>query len=405
MLAQGLVQVISGLSGLLLVRNLPHQQYAWFTIVSAMGSALAMLCDPGISNSVTAEGGKIWQDKARFSGLVLAAFQRRRQAIALAIAAIVPWTAWLLSRNGASAQMTTLLVILMIAPVGAIGDISILSVVNKLHSRLASLVIVDLAGAATKLLLIVLAIALAWLNTGWAVATAALALFIQGWIVRQQTFPSLDFHAGKSIAESFRPTIKSTVRHLYANTVFLCLQGQIATWIISLSGSHGKVADLGALNRLAIFYAILGTPIMQLIAPAFARCHDTRRLKRLFLASLAVYLLSAGTLLLFSVWRGDLILKLLGSNYSHLSAELMIVMSGFAIGGITSLTWGLNLARGWTGHVWLNIPITLAALLAALSMLDLSTVSGAAWLGVILQTLTLMHAVFVCALGFRKAGP
>lgn len=400
---QAVVQVISGISGLLLVRTLDKQQYAWFTIAMTMSSSLTMLSDAGIGTAVTSMGGRVWQDRPRFSGLIRAALGLRRTLTFVALAITVPWTLWLLMRNGAALPQALLLTALMIAPVWAIGTTAIFSVVNKLHSRLKNLQAVELTGAATKFVLIAIPALLAFINVTLALAATAVSFLLQAWLVRHQVAPLLDLTGPYEEEKKFRPEITAVVRHMYANSLFLCIQGQLATWVISLSGTNSRVADLGALSRLAILFAIIGTPIVQVISPAFARCADPRRLRRLFTAGLAGYVFCLATIVLLAVWRGDLILWILGDKYAHLQTELVLMLMGFAIGGVTGFFWALNLARGWVGHIWLNIPLSIGAMMLALCRVDVSTVRGAAWLGIILATANLGHSVFVCVLGFRKS--
>lgn len=53
------------------------------------------------------------------------------------------------------------------------------------------------------------------------------------------------------------------------NCIFLCVQGQLSTWLISLFATSSEVADLGALSRIAILFAVIGGPVTQFVAPAF----------------------------------------------------------------------------------------------------------------------------------------
>ena len=66
---QALVQVIGFAAGLLIVRNLPKREYAFYTIGNTMLSTILMLADSGISSALTAIGGRVWQDGRRLGSL------------------------------------------------------------------------------------------------------------------------------------------------------------------------------------------------------------------------------------------------------------------------------------------------------------------------------------------------
>src|SRR5438874_8048940 len=84
---QVIVQLIGFLSGILLIRMLEQREYAFFTIANTMQGTLNLLADVGISLGLVSIGGRVWQDRPRFSQLISTALHlRRRLALAAAIA-------------------------------------------------------------------------------------------------------------------------------------------------------------------------------------------------------------------------------------------------------------------------------------------------------------------------------
>src|SRR5271154_6478196 len=67
---QILVQGIGLICGILVIRLLPVKQYAWYTIANTLLGTMFILADSGITTSVMAQGGKIWQEKVKL-GIVL----------------------------------------------------------------------------------------------------------------------------------------------------------------------------------------------------------------------------------------------------------------------------------------------------------------------------------------------
>ena len=82
---QLVVQVLGFVSGVLLVRTLDQKQYSYYTIALSMQSTMHVLSDLGIGVSLSAIGGKVWQDRSRFGQLINTALQIRYYLAAISI--------------------------------------------------------------------------------------------------------------------------------------------------------------------------------------------------------------------------------------------------------------------------------------------------------------------------------
>ena len=60
---QAVVQILGFVSGILVIRSLSQQEYAYFTIANTMQGTLNLLADIGISAAVISIGGRIWKEK------------------------------------------------------------------------------------------------------------------------------------------------------------------------------------------------------------------------------------------------------------------------------------------------------------------------------------------------------
>src|SRR3954468_3723438 len=122
-LVQGVVQLVSFLSGILLIRHLDQREYAYFTIANTMQGTLNVLADIGISIGLVSIGGRVWQDRHRFGQLVRTALGLRRKLGLLAAAGIVPILYFMLTKNGASVNYTALLIVAVL--IGLVVQLSI----------------------------------------------------------------------------------------------------------------------------------------------------------------------------------------------------------------------------------------------------------------------------------------
>ena len=82
-MVQAVVQVLGFFSGILIIRSLTQQEYAYFTIANTMQGTLNLLADIGISAGVISIGGRVWQEQHRFGQLINTGLHlRKRLALA-----------------------------------------------------------------------------------------------------------------------------------------------------------------------------------------------------------------------------------------------------------------------------------------------------------------------------------
>src|SRR5438477_11456978 len=175
---QAVVQVISFLSGILLIRHLDQREYAYFTIANTMQGTLNVLADIGISIGLVSIGGRVWHDRHRFGQLVNTALGLRRRLGLLAALAVVPILYFLLVKNGASITYTALLIAAVLVGLGVQLSIGVLSVVPRLRSDIGRIQTIDLTGAIARLFVLVALLSL-FRHGAVALAMRAAALLLQ----------------------------------------------------------------------------------------------------------------------------------------------------------------------------------------------------------------------------------
>ena len=369
---QGAVQIISFLSGILIVRHLDQREYAYFTIANTMQGTLNILADIGISVGLVSIGGRVWQDPHRFGQLVNTALGLRRKLGAVAIVVVTPLLYLMLIKNGASLFYACTLIALILGGLLIQLSLGVLGVVPRLRSDVGRIQTIDFTGAAARLIALI-AVVFVFLNAGVAVALGSAMLLLQYWMLRRYVARVIDLRAPENSED--RQAMRGHIRSLAANAVFYCFQGQITVFLISFFGNRvSAVAEVGALGRLAMIFAVLTHLITNVFAPAFARCQDARRLRWQYAAivggvaafSLAVIAAAAGF--------PNEFLFVLGAKYSHLQRELVLMVAGAVIGALTGTFWTLNASKAWIAGSWLYIPTTVATQLALIPFTDFSSV-------------------------------
>jgi len=402
-LVQAGVQVIGFLSGILLVRWLSQREYAYFTIANTMQGTINLLADIGISVGLVSIGGRVWHDRHRFGELINAALAVRRRLGALAIIAVTPIMYSMLVKNGASTLYTAVLIAVVLAGLIIQLSIGVLSVVPRLRSDITRIQIIDVTGALVRLLLLVVLLFVA-LNAGVAVGVATLVLLLQYAMLRHYVTGVVDLNATENPED--RHEIIRLTRHLAANAVFYCLQGQITIFLISFFAHHvNAVAEVGALGRLAMIFTVLSNLLANVFVPAFARCQNRRKLRWLYGAILGGVAAFSLAILAFAAIFPDQFLFVLGSKYAHLHYELLLMVGGAIIGALTGTFWALNASKAWVSGAWLYIPLTLATQIVLIPYTNFSSVSGVLMFNLLSAVPNLLLNAVLSYRGFRSFQP
>jgi O-antigen/teichoic acid export membrane protein len=397
---QGIVQLISFVSGILMIRYLDQREYAYFTIANTMQGTLNVLADIGISIGLVSIGGRVWQDRHRFGQLVNTALGLRRRLGLIATLAVVPILYFMLAKNGASVSYTALLIVVVLLGLAVQLSIGVLSVVPRLRSDIGRIQTIDLTGAVARLIGLVVLMYL-FLNGAVALAIGSATLLLQYWMLRSYVNGVIDPKAPENAED--RVAMKGFIRSQAANAIFFCLQGQITVFLISFFGRNvGSVAEVGALGRLAMVFAVLSNLLANVFAPAFARCQTLPKLRWQFAAIVGAVacfsLLIIGAAALFP----RQFLFVLGNKYAHLERELLLMVGGAVISAMASTLWSLNSAKAWIAGSWLYIPLTLATQLALIPSTNFSSVSGVLTFNLVSMIPSLLLNLILSYRGFRS---
>ena len=372
--AQAAVQMIGFLSGILLVRQLDQREYAYFTIANTMQGTINVLADIGISVGLVSIGGRVWQDRRRFGELINTGLRLRRRLGAAAIAIVTPVLYLMLIKNGAPVAYALGLIAIVVFGLWIQLSVGVLSVVPRLHSNIRRIQAIDLTGSVARLLMLI-ALLFVFLNAGIAIAVGSAALLLQYSLLRRYVAGVVDLAAPENAED--RGAMLRFIRSLAANAIFFCLQGQITIFLISFFATRASsVAEVGALGRLAMIFAVLSNLMTNVFAPAFARCQSPRRLRWQFAGIVG----AVGTFSIIIVAAAavfpNVFLFVLGGKYAHLDKELVLMVGGAVASALTGTFWALNASKAWITGSWLYIPFTLATQAAMIPFIDFSSVRG-----------------------------
>ncbi|MDD3078960.1 MAG: hypothetical protein PHH37_07630 [Paludibacter sp.] len=372
--AQIIIQAVGFLSGILIIRLLPVEEYALYTLANTMLGTMTILSDGGISSGVMAQGGKVWQDKEKLGAVLATGLDLRKKFAIGSLIVSIPILLYLLLDHGAS-WLTAVMIVLSLIPAfyAALSD-SLLEIVPKLHQAIAPLQKNQVMVSIGRLIL----------NAGllFVFPWTAVALVANG---IPRIYGNYKLH---KIAEPYvvaerkpdpivRKEILKIVRKIMPISIYYSLSGQIVFWILSIFGNTNSIAQIGALGRLTQLIAFFSTLITVLVIPRFARTeNDNKKIIRFFLyIQLLLLVISLVIMVPVSVFPHQ-ILWILGESYENLNYELILIMLSSCIGLFYSTSGNLISSRAIILQPVILISLNISILVGASFIWDLRTLNG-----------------------------
>jgi hypothetical protein len=387
---QAVSQLLAIAAGLIIVRGLKLESFAIYTIAVAVQTTAAILADSGITQSLMARGGAVAGDPRRFTEVINTALHLRRRLETVTLALALPVLLYLLHANASGWTAAILAAGAVSLAVHASIDQTIFSTVLMLQLRPLDAQRGAVASAALRLGLVVAVLLFhaQWLAILW---IGAVALTVQGWLVRRSARAQLIAHA--EISQVDREAMLIAFRNQVLNGIYFALQPQITVWAITVFGSVQKIAEVGALGRLAIAFALVSSAFGSIALPRFARSAGARTVRRSYFLLAGAMVLIGAAAVGGSALFPRLILSILGSKYLHLESELVWMVAASAMSVVASALYLLNTSRGWVQGIWVGVPAAILAQLLVGWLVDLSTVRGA----IVLQMSSIVASLAVSA--------
>jgi hypothetical protein len=180
------------------------------------------------------------------------------------------------------------------------------------------------------------------------------------------------------------------------------VQGQIAIWLISLFGNTQNIAEVGALGRLEVLFTLIISIMENILSPSFARCQSRNNLIKMYFKILGVTIILEILIVLTTLIFPSQILWLLGSKYYNLQDVLLLMTIGAVLKNLVSTILSMNNSKAWLENSWVIIPIILVWQSLLLLFLNISTVRGVIWFGIMTNIPYLIFYLFLSYRGFKQ---
>jgi len=392
--AQIIIQALGFASGILIIRLLPLQEYAFYTLANTMLGTMTVLADGGITTGLMAQGGKVWEDKKKM-GVVLATGLDLRKKFAFASLVVsVPILFYLLYHNGASWTMSLLIAAALIPAFYATLSDSLLEIIPKLNQTILPLQRNQIEVGIGRLVLS----GLTMFVFPWAFVAVLAAGIPRIWGnvgLRKIVYSMAE--KGQQPDAEVKKEILSLVKRIMPTSIYYCLSGQITIWLISVFGNTTSLAELGALSRLSVVLSIFSAIIATLVIPRFAKLASNKfLLLTRFLQILGILVILLSIIVLIVYLFPTPILWLLGDAYKGLPFELLLSILSSCIGLLGGIVFNLYSSRGWAMSPIALILINLLAIIVSASLLDLGSLRGVLFFNIILGIVALMQTILFC---------
>lgn len=381
---QILVQGFGFLSGILIIRFLSIEEYAYYTIANALLGTMILLGDGGIGAGVMAEGGKYWENRNKLGVVLKTGLDLRNKFTTTSLIISIPILFYLLMSQGASLVQAGIICASLIPTFLASVSDMLLEIPLRLHQDIKKLQNNQLQvslGRAFLTIPLILLFPFAFIG----IIANGIARIYGNIRLRKlaDNIIGVNFQADKEV----RMRILRVVKRVLPGAIYYCLSGHLTIFIMSLFGDTKSLAQIGALERFIMTLTIIHTVANILIVPRFARLFlDKNLLFRRYIQILILSLVMLFSITILFYLFSDLLLLLLGDGYQNLKLELVLCIFGGSIDMIAGIMNSLSNSKGWILRPSVSILISCLSIGLGIFLFDVTALLGVLYYFIFLAT-------------------
>lgn len=391
---QIIVQAIGFVCGILIIRLLPVQEYAFYTLANTMLGTMTVLSDGGIYSGVMSQGGKVWQDKEKLGTVIATGLDLRKKFAIASLMVSIPILFYILMHNGASLLTSLLIALALIPAFFATLSENLLEIAPKLHQNILPIQKNQVAVGIGRLLLTASTIFI----FPWAFIAIVAAGIPRIWgNLQLRKIGSFLADKNQKPDSDVQTAVLSIVKRQMPESIYYCLSGQINIWLISIFGTTAALASLGALGRFNMIINLFLVVFSTLIIPRFARLPNHKKNLR----NKALYIILGLLVLCFCIISivfifSNQFLWILGKGYLGLNKEFVLIIISGCILMFHSVFFSINSAKGWIISPILYISISVCTTVLALFLVDVTTLRGVIYFNILISMIQALILVSYC---------
>lgn len=341
---QGLIQALTLLVGLLLMRLLPIDQYALYTVAGTLLAVVSMGSNFGLAQAIVSLGSSHRDDK-RYVGALLDAARRLARRLMVPAMACTAVLAYFMLRAQDWPLAIEIVCVGLVFLVGvAQVESSLGRAVLNIHHDAHAIFHVGIAEVGARLLLLPLCVL-------WPVAPTALAANLAGAmaasLVTARRSGELSDRFAKSDAKH-EAQLTGFVLPIAPVFLYTLAQGQIAILLLSAFAETKAIAETGALSRLGQAFAVIMLLNPFLVQPVFARIAShgdfVTKTMTVVMALILLCIVTMASAFVVPQWW----LLILGDKYNGLTHELPVALATSLATVVGGTLCTMVIARGST---------------------------------------------------------
>lgn len=366
-------QAMNMLSGFIIIRALDKTEYGYYTIAFSALIMLTQLSDIGVSIGLNTIGGRTWNNREKFSSLIITAESiRRRMILFIALPITIYGMVILLNNNNNIYNSASLLSIVVIAGFLEIERLVLLTI-PKFYGNIKFIRNNELIGSTAKLLLVITA-ALMFNNPIYFLIPFFIATAVQLYFLRKEK--RLYINEDVPVNTEFRTEIIGYIKSNALNTFYYIFQGQLFILLLTIFGTVNNIAEIGALSRFSIIFNVVNSLFLNYFIPDFAKSKGYNQTKKKFLILISICSFIGVTVIILFAIMPHFFLFILGKEYYGLEEELVLIMISSSVINLLGIIWQLNSSKGWVKYIWLYTPFTILSQIFLITFMNLTTIKG-----------------------------
>jgi O-antigen/teichoic acid export membrane protein len=369
-------RVVQMITAFMVVRALSKTDYAWYSLANNLVAALGMFTVTGIGTGLMPVAGEVAHDRVKLGSVMASAARFRTSLLLVGSLTGIPVFVHLLLHSDCSVFKTSVLVTAALASVLINIASQMMTTPLSLARRYSVPQWETIMNCTVRLLFIA-----ALIGAGMADAITVMIITVLaplpsvfGWMLpKARQYAAFEQPADPAATTRLK---KHFIVGLPTSLTYL-FEAQIATFIIGFMGNIDKVADLGAIGRVALILQVPLAIASGILLPRMSAEQDQRRLWKLWISSSLIAVVTGGAALLGGWLLRHQLLMLLGPAYAGLEHELVFYL-GFQVFSfvITVISMPVQ-SKGWVRHSWIRPILVFGCQALSACFLDLSTVNGA----------------------------